>query len=214
MSYIRQNLISFVVLLIAMGTTALQYANLPESFAIHFDFSGEPDRFVHKAWGAFLLPIIGIAVVAMMPVFRKFSPRGYRVDDSIKSLGRANLAIAVMMMLLQFGVLAFNLSGDYLLFAKYTSGGIGLFLVIFGNYIAKVQKNFFIGIRTPWALTSDENWRGTHRFAGKACVVGGVLCLLSLKTSQPLQYSVAILIISFLLPALYSFVLFRREERA
>lgn len=56
---------------------------------------------------------------------------------------------------------------------------LSLLFVLIGNYLPKIQSNFYLGIKTPWTLTSDEVWRKTHRFAGKLYVGCGLLTLLS-----------------------------------
>lgn len=45
---------------------------------------------------------------------------------------------------------------------------IGILFLFIGNELPKVKSNFFMGIRTPWALCSEENWRRTHRLAENA----------------------------------------------
>jgi len=40
-----------------------------------------------------------------------------------------------------------------------------LFVVI-GNYLPKSRRNWFVGIRTPWTMSSDNTWEKTHRLAG------------------------------------------------
>jgi uncharacterized membrane protein len=47
-------------------------------------------------------------------------------------------------------------------------------LILMGNPMGKVRRNFFIGIRTPWTLASERVWYATHRLAGKLMV--GVAC--------------------------------------
>jgi hypothetical protein len=45
---------------------------------------------------------------------------------------------------------------------------------VLGNYLGKTTRNFFLGIRTPWTLASDEVWRRTHRLGGWTMVGAGV----------------------------------------
>src|SRR5258708_28004997 len=49
-----------------------------------------------------------------------------------------------------------------------------LFIFI-GNYLGKLRRNFWAGIRTPWTLASDVVWERTHRFGGWLFVIGGLL---------------------------------------
>jgi uncharacterized membrane protein len=53
-----------------------------------------------------------------------------------------------------------------------------LFIVI-GNLLPRARPNWFVGIRTPWTLSSDRVWEKTHRFGGHVFVVVGILMILS-----------------------------------
>ena len=56
---------------------------------------------------------------------------------------------------------------------------LALMFILIGNYLPKVQSNFYMGIKTPWTLSSDEVWRKTHRLGGRLYAGCGFLILLS-----------------------------------
>jgi uncharacterized membrane protein len=93
-------------------------------------------------------------------------------------------------------------------------GLIGLLLVVIGILIAKVPKNFFMGIRTPWTLASDEVWVRTNRLGGRLMIVGG-LAVIALSVF-PLSWSVyaliAVILLTVLVPVIYSYALYKRVE--
>jgi uncharacterized membrane protein len=43
----------------------------------------------------------------------------------------------------------------------------------------RVRRNYFVGVRTPWTLSSDEVWRKTHRFSGKLFMLLGLLMIVA-----------------------------------
>ncbi|MEW5931420.1 MAG: SdpI family protein [Gemmatimonadota bacterium] len=71
---------------------------------------------------------------------------------------------------------------------------LGLLFVALGNYLPRVRPNWFVGVRTPWTLSSDAVWRDTHRLAGWTFVAAGLLLAAGV-------------------PLVYSFLRWRREER-
>jgi uncharacterized membrane protein len=78
--------------------------------------------------------------------------------------------------------------------------------------MGKITKNFFVGIRTPWTLASDEVWLRTHRLGGKLFVVaGGVVLVSALLGGGPVPLLVAVAVAAGI-PVVYSFVLYRRIE--
>jgi uncharacterized membrane protein len=89
---------------------------------------------------------------------------------------------------------------------------LGILFVVIGNLLGKVTRNFFVGIRTPWTLASEEVWYRTHRLAGKLFVAAGLV----VAATSFLRWSVWPIMISIglasLVPVVYSYVIYRRLE--
>jgi uncharacterized membrane protein len=64
-----------------------------------------------------------------------------------------------------------------------------------------------------WTLASDENWARTHRFAGRAFAVSGVISLLGALVGGSAALAVAVVgvLAASLVPAVYSYVIARSE---
>lgn len=78
--------------------------------------------------------------------------------------------------------------------------------------MGKVRKNFFIGIRTPWTLASDEVWSRTHRLGGKVFVLTGIFMIVNIFVRFPGQTLVVAIVAAALIPVIYSYVIYRRIE--
>ena len=89
---------------------------------------------------------------------------------------------------------------------------VGLLFVVIGNFLGKVRKNFFIGIRTPWTLASDEVWSRTHRLGGWMFVAGGIVMIVGAFAGLPVLGVIAVVLAIALYPVLHSFLLYRRLE--
>jgi uncharacterized membrane protein len=89
---------------------------------------------------------------------------------------------------------------------------ISFLFVIMGNYMGKLRPNWFIGIRTPWTISDEENWVKTHRLGAKTWVIGGILSIIFTFVSPVLTFIT--IITAGLLPALYSFILFVQKKKA
>jgi len=92
---------------------------------------------------------------------------------------------------------------------------IGLLFACIGNYLPALKPNYFAGIRVPWALNSESNWKKTHQLAGKLWFWGG-LCLafisLFLPTAAGILVLLATITVLSVIPAVYSYQLFRKEK--
>lgn len=86
---------------------------------------------------------------------------------------------------------------------------IGFIFIILGNYLPKIKRNYTIGIRTSWALNSDENWSRTHRFSGYVFVLSGMLYIIFSMLGY-MFIGLGIILISSLLCFGYSYSLYRK----
>jgi uncharacterized membrane protein len=56
---------------------------------------------------------------------------------------------------------------------------VGVLFAVLGNWMGKIRRNFYVGIRTPWTLANDEVWERTNRSGGKIMVAVGIICALT-----------------------------------
>jgi uncharacterized membrane protein len=88
-----------------------------------------------------------------------------------------------------------------------------LFCALLGNVMGKVRRNFYVGVRTPWALANERVWNATHRFAAKTFVAAGVIGL-ALTLLGFTGWPVFVLLMAGLLaPVAYSLVFYKQLER-
>jgi uncharacterized membrane protein len=91
---------------------------------------------------------------------------------------------------------------------------VGLLLAFLGNYLTRVEPNWFIGVRTPWTLSSDAVWRRVHRTAGWLFVIGGLVIAAGAfaprRAFMPLF--VATIIMAAGVPVVQSYILWKREQ--
>jgi uncharacterized membrane protein len=92
---------------------------------------------------------------------------------------------------------------------------VGILFIIIGNYMQTVKANWFMGIRTPWTLSSETVWRKTHRLGSKLFMICGLLFFLIPFLPVDLMVYVIVIpaILAGLIPTIYSYVLYRREQK-
>jgi len=85
-----------------------------------------------------------------------------------------------------------------------------LFIVL-GMVMPKIKKNYFVGIRTPWTLQSEEVWQKTHKFAGKTFVAMGILTFLTIFLREKMfGLFIAVVLIGAFAPVVYSYYIYRK----
>ncbi|HET7570311.1 MAG TPA: SdpI family protein [Gammaproteobacteria bacterium] len=212
MSYKRSLTVGFVLVLAAFAVAAWLYPSLPDPVPSHWNAAGEVDDYMAKPWGAFITPLFMLGTWAVLAVLPKISPRGYRLDQFIGVYGIVTLAILVTMLVVAI-VTLLAATGAQLDLTRIMFIVIGALFVVLGNYMGKMRKNFFIGIRTPWTLANDEVWVRTHRLGGWLFVLAGfAIIVIGILKCAPWTFMAAIGGAA-LIPATYSYFAYRQVDQ-
>lgn len=93
---------------------------------------------------------------------------------------------------------------------------MGVLFIAIGFILKKAKRNFFIGIRTPWTLSSDSVWDKTHQLGSVLFMASGVLAVIGGFFGGMVAFWMMFipLIGSSLLLVIYSYVLYRAETKA
>ena len=204
--------ISLGLVLLALLVSAMLYGRLPELVATHFNLAGEPDRWSDPLTAAVATPAFMVLLWLMLWGLPKISPHGWRVEPFADVWHRCQLATLAFMLFIHVGLLGHAVGWWGADFQRLIMVGIGLLFVTLGNYLGKTTRNFFLGIRTPWTLASDEVWRRTHRLGGWIMVGAGVaLVIMGFTSAQPWALGVVIGSAA-VVPVIYSFFAYRAVE--
>ncbi|HTU71514.1 MAG TPA: SdpI family protein [Candidatus Baltobacteraceae bacterium] len=212
MSRKKALLFGLVLALISVGLSAWSYPHAPALIPTHWDAAGHANGYMPKLWGLSVQPALLIGLCVLMLALPKISPTGFRFGQSTDVLNL--IVVAVMVVEFVVGVAVVRASVGM---AAPSSGFVlvlvGSLFVIIGNYMGKVRKNFFLGIRTPWTLASDEVWLRTNRLAGWLFVLGGIVFIVSGVVSGN-STGVLIGVVSAIVavPIVYSYVVYKRIE--
>ena len=191
--------------------SAVFYPRLPDRVPVHWNAAGAADGYGSKAFGLFGLPAIMLGAVIFVIVMLRLDPRSRNIDRS-PQVKRAALWFLVVLSNAMDVMTILYTRGSRFNLTRAVFVLLGLGIAAIGNYLPKCKFNYSMGIRVPWTLASEENWRKTHRMAGPLWVAGGLLIALSGLSGwiRPLYIS---LILIAVVPAVYSFLLFRREGK-
>jgi uncharacterized membrane protein len=161
----------------AAATTAILavalYERLPDAIPVHWGLSGSANGFASKPLGPFLLPVMVAALALLGTVLPAIAPRGFELSGFTRAFDLITLAlvgfITFLALVIDAEALGVPVSPSHLI-------GIasGVLLIVLGNMMGKTRRNFFVGFRTPWTLSSEEVWSHTHRFGGRLLVVCGL----------------------------------------
>ena len=211
MTTLRTNVFCIFFIGAAIAVAAYLYPVLPEQIPTHWNFDGEVDGYMSKPWGVAVMPMVALLVFAIMRLIPIISPNGFRTDKFMDVINVFTVTFVGFMSGIAILVLL-EANGQDVRINEMTFAGVGLMFIVLGNYMGKVRKNFFIGIRTPWTLASDEVWGRTHRLGGKVFVLTGIFMIVNGFVRFPGQILIAAILVAALIPVIYSYVIYRRIE--
>jgi len=165
-----------LLLLIALmfGAALVVWPSAPSDIPVHWNASGQVDRYGGKFEGLLLLPLMALGLYLLMRYLPNIDPG--RLNYA--RFGGAYTAIRAGVLLLMAGIYAMVIAwvlGSPVDMSRAVPLAVGALFVLFGSVLGQVQPNWFVGIRTPWTLSSTESWSRTHRLGGWLFVALGVL---------------------------------------
>lgn len=206
----------FPIILIAAGLSIGIYLLpvLPGKVPSHWNFYGDIDGWLPKKIAVYLFPLLTLFVYALLSVLPFFDPYKKNYQNFLKEYFWLRFGVVIFLMVLYaYTILAaFGYSFDiYKTILPLMSFG----MMLLGFFLPKVKRNYFVGIRTPWTLQSENIWDRTHKVSGYAFIIAGFLSLMGFGF-LPSMYGGWLLIISMVAAGLhgtiYSYILYRKEN--
>lgn len=173
----KTEILPILMLAAGVGLAGYFYNHFPEMVASHWNFRGEIDSYANKTQGAWAIPVILIALYGMFWGLPLIDPKRERYAD----FARAYLIMRDMilgLLLFVYTIAGLSNLGFPVKVGNITAFAVGLLMIVLGNYMGKLKKNWFVGIKTPWTLSSDNVWNRTHRAGGWFFVVFGIIIIL------------------------------------
>ncbi|GAB5409801.1 MAG: SdpI family protein [Balneolaceae bacterium] len=202
-----------VIVLLPFFVSTYYWEQLPDTVPTHFNIQGEADDWGPKWMVAVLIPLVGLFTYLMILLLPLIDPKK-KIETSQKPVAAIRIFTSVFMTAI-YGFVMASALGSQINFASYIIAGVGLLILIVGNYMNSIKPNYFIGVRTPWTLESPEVWKRTHRLTSKVWVVGGFGMMISAFFPSILESAFPITALVFVLagvPIVYSFMLFKKLE--
>jgi uncharacterized membrane protein len=209
--------VTIVLILIVLGSLAFSLwaaPRLPDSVPSHWNAAGEVDGYSSRTESLFLIPAITLGVGLLLIFIPMIDPLRANVDKFRRTYHWAVLGFAVYFTYLHVLILLAGLGVNFNMTTALIPA-FGLLFIGLGFLLERTQPNWFIGIRTPWTLSSPVVWEKTHKIGGKLFKLGGLVALVGIFF--PMEIGFIIMMSAIMVPALgtvmYSYIAFRQEKK-
>lgn len=200
------------------------YSRLPENVPIHWGADGSVNGYGPRAV-TLILDILPLLCLGLFLIIPKMDPKG---ESYMKASGLYR-GFVIAFTLIMCGVTWFTEATAFGVIPA-TGGPVGLIISVvlgalfvgLGNYLPRMRQNYTFGVRTPWALADETNWKRTQRVGGISFMVLGVLLVVAGVVSSVVPVSdvlmaaiiATIAVGAALVPSAYSYLLFRHGRNS
>ncbi len=208
----RETLMLAGLLALSWLVALVVYPQLPERVAVHWGLQGQPTRWEPRFWGTFWGPafLTGLALLYfwVVPAIDPWRKNLQAFRQAYKHLGWALLLFLAVM----YGyTLLWNL-GWALDLTRMVALALAALMAVMAYVLRHARPNWFLGVRTPWTLSSPLVWHQVHQHA--SVTLWGVVVLFLVAVVWPVVFWVALGALYLWAGSLvvYSYLLYRRYE--
>ena len=167
----------WVLALAPFVLVALSWNKLPDLVPLHWNTANQVDSYAPKS-RLWLLCCIAPVLALLFQFLPKIDPKKENYE---RFQGKYDLfgpiLPSILLLALVFTV-SEAISPGALPIGRLLLGAVSIVLMVAGNVMGKVKTNWFMGIRTPWALSDPDVWGKTHRMGGRVFFLGGLVTLI------------------------------------
>lgn len=183
------------------------YNKMPEILPVHWNINNEVDSYSSKFFAMVILHGLMILLNIFLCFMLDHDPKNKTQNNFVTKLSK--FSIPIFMIIIYIITISFgygkNLSVGFIINIL-----IGFLFIGIGNYMPKVKRNYTVGVKLPWTLNSDENWRRTQRLSGYLFIVLGFIFLISAFLNN-ITIIIGGIVVATIVPMIYSFYLYKKS---
>ncbi|MBK8782496.1 MAG: SdpI family protein [Anaerolineales bacterium] len=210
------SIIVLTLIAIALVAGLSLWNQLPDQMASHWNSNDQVDGYISRFWGVFLMPLITLGMFVLFLVVPGIDPLKANIAQ-FREAFNIFIALMVAFMLYVHGLtLVWSLGYQDFKMSAAMLPFMGILFIAIGYLLRQAKRNFFIGIRTPWTLSSDSVWDKTHQLGSTLFMVSGAFAILGgfFGGMTAIWLMFVPLIGSSLFLVVYSYVLYRGEMKS
>lgn len=209
MTLVRYGIVAIVILTLAI--TILMYPGLPDKIPSHWNSVGEVDGYLPKLWGVLIVPLLIIPFTALFFLLPRIDPLKENYPKFQGYYEGFILVFAVFLFIIQLQILLWG--QGYPISPTFLYPLIlGALFIYLGFLIEHAEQNWFVGIRTPWTLSSERVWKKTHAIGGTLFKIAGIIAIAGVVFGKySLWFALVPVLVVSIYTVIYSYIEYRKE---
>lgn len=210
------SIIALVLIALALLAGTVLWNQLPDQMASHWNANDQVDGTMTKFWGVFMMPLITLGMFGLFLIIPSIDPLKANIAQFRETFNLFIVLIIAFMLYIHGLTLAWSLGFTNFKMSTAMLPFMGLLFIAIGYLLRKAKRNFFIGIRTPWTLSSDSVWDKTHQLGSVLFMISGAFAIIGgfFGGITAFWFMFVPLIGSTIFLVVYSYVLYRDETKA
>jgi uncharacterized membrane protein len=206
-------LIAISLVVITFILTLLYFDSLPDNIITHWNLNGNADGYTQKGFGLFIVPLMISGLIILLYFIPKIDPLQKNINEFRTEYHTLIAVICGFFLYLQIVIITLNLGMNFDI-RILLSPAFAVLIYSTGVLIRKAKRNFFIGIRTPWTISSDSVWNKTHKKAGQLFKASAILSLIGLFIPEMAFFFIIVpLLLASLGVIIYSYFEYKKETK-
>ena len=173
----KTTIIVLVVILLSFIAAVYFYPQMPEKMASHWNAQGKVDGYMPKFWGLFLMPIVSVGLFLLFLLIPKIDPLKKNIEKFRKYFDWFIVLIIAFLFYIYLLTVFWSLNFRFNMAAMMIPA-LGILFYYMGILTENAERNWFIGIRTPWTLSNNIVWKKTHKLGGKLFKIAGIIAVI------------------------------------
>jgi len=210
MNLVRYGIVIIVILTLA--TTILVYPSLPDQIPSHWNSVGEVDGYLPKLLGVLIIPLLVISFTGLFFLLPRIDPLKENYPKFQQYYEGFILVFAAFLFIIQLQILLWGMGypiNPTFLFPLI----LGALFIYLGFLIEHAEQNWFVGIRTPWTLSSERVWKKTHALGGTLFKIAGIIAIAGVFFGKySLWFALVPILVASVYIVIYSYVEYGRER--
>lgn len=172
----KSELAAFIIVIFSFIIALYLYPQMPEIMASHWSLEGKVDSYASKSLALFLMPAISFLLFLLFLAIPRIDPLKKNIEKFRNYFDTFFILILLFLLYLYSLTILWNLGFSF----NMVKNLVPAFSVLFfytGVLVENAKRNWFVGIRTPWTLSSEKVWDKTHKLGGRLIKIASLICL-------------------------------------